>query len=356
MDDANPSPLPSPLPEPKSRVVIKKPPLVWTETQDLLSRIEKKLGGKVVSYYVGPDWQMAQDDVKYFYSHLKNFGWQEKLFFILVSGGGNGMSAWRIASLLSNFCDELVVVLPERAASAATMLSLAADKIIMTPLAYLTAVDTSLFHPLNPKDNTNRPVSVELDEVQRAVNILIQNQKPKGDRSEAYRNIFNYIHPVAFGAMERSANLSEMLCRDILELRKKNPLDEKTKKAVIERLNTGYPAHGYPIPRHRARELGLSIAYSDQELDGLLWNLINTYRFLTEPVRTDLGPASIHTETVAKLIESVNSRFILDNINERRLDSIIKGWSTFKDEFRWISFFEKEEAGQKKILQSFLAF
>ena len=37
------------------------------------------------------------------------------------------------------------------AASAATMLSLAADELIMTPLAYLTAVDTSLFTRSTPQ-------------------------------------------------------------------------------------------------------------------------------------------------------------------------------------------------------------
>lgn len=335
---------------------IKRPPLVWEKTQNLLGRIESKLGGKILSYYVAPSWQIAQDDVKYFYSHLKKFGRQKKFFFIIVSGGGNGMSAWRIASLLSDFCDELTVVLPEVAASAATMLSLAADEIIMTPLAYLTAVDTSLFHPLNPKDNSNRPVSVELDEIRRSVNILIQNQKEGGDRSEAYRNIFNYIHPVAFGAMERSANLSEMLCDNILDLRKKNIIDPEKKKVIVDKLNSGYPAHGYPIPRHKARELGLNVVYSDNELDDLLWNLINTYRFLTESVRTDLNDSSIHTETTIKLIESINSRFVVDNIVERRLDPIIKGWSTFKDEFRWISLFEKEENGKKQLMQSFLEF
>lgn len=342
--------------ESKPKVIIRKPPLVWKETQELLTKIESKLGGKILSYYVAPDWQMAQDDVKYFYSHLKTFGHQKKLFFILVSGGGNGMSAWRVASLLSNFCDELTVVLPEVAASAATMLSLAADEIIMTPLAYLTAVDTSLFHPLNPKDNNNRPVLVELDEIKRSLNILIENQKEGGDRSEAYRNIFNYVHPVAFGAMERSANLSEMLCGDILGLRKKNLLGDEAKKAIVNKLNSGYPAHGYPIPRHKAKELGLNVIYSDKELDDLLWSLINTYRFLTEPARTDLNDSSVHTETIIKLIESVNSRFVVNSTVERRLDPIIKGWSTFKDEFRWISLFEKEEAGKKQLMQSFLEF
>ena len=346
---------PAPKPEPKS-IPIKKPPLVWKETQGLLEKIEKKLSGKVVNYYVVPGFQIAQDDVKYFYSHLKKVGYQEKLFFVLVSGGGNGMAAWRIASLLSNFCGELVVVLPEIAASAATMLTLAADEIIMTPLAYLTAVDTSIFHPLNPKDERNRPVSVGLDEVKRSIEVLIKNQKSGGDKSEAYKTIFNYIHPVAFGAMERSTNLSEMICNDIMSLRRKDKLTEAQRKKIIKKLNTEYPAHTYPIPRDKAREIGLKISNSDEELDDLLWSLINTYRFMTDRIRTDLSASHIHTTEFIKVIESLNSRFVVSHTVERKLDPIIKGWSTFKDEFKWISFFEKEEKGEKKLIQSYLEF
>lgn len=352
-----PSPTPASPTEPaKPKTAIKNPPIIWKETQEILAAIETKLGGKVVSYYVSSGWRMVQDDVKYFYSHLKHIGHQKKLYFILISPGGDGMSAWRTASLLRNFCDELVIVLPEMAASAATMLSLAGDELIMTPLAYLTAVDTSLFHPLNPRNSKNEPVSVELDEVRRSIKFLTENSKDGADPSEIYKTIFTYIHPVALGAVERSTNLSEMLCLDIMELRKVNPLPPEAKSRIINKLNTGYPAHGYPIPRHKARELGLTVNDSDNELDNLLWSLINTYRYLTEPVRTELSESFIHTETVTKVIESLTSRLIVHNILERKLDPIIKGWSTFKDEFKWIALSEKEENGKKSVKLSYLDF
>lgn len=344
----------TPLSTEKQEPVFKKPPIVWKETQQILSMIEKKLGGKVVTYYISPGWQMVQDDVKYFYSHLKNIEHQQKLFFILVSPGGSGMSAWRIASLLSNFCDELCIVLPEMAASAATMLSLAADELIMTPLAYLTAVDTSLYHPLNPRDSKNEPVSVELDEVKRAIKLLSKDKEE--NLSEAYKVVFNYIHPVALGAVERSTNLSEMLCQSIIDLRRKSILSPEVKKRIIDQLNSGYPTHGYPIPRHKAKELGLNVRDTDKELDDYLWILINTYRFMTEPARTDINQSSIHTETFTKVIESLGSRLVVHHTVERRLDPIIKGWSTFKDEFHWISIFEKEENGENKIKMSYLDF
>ena len=346
----------SPPPPSKKPTEIKHPPLVYDKTQGLLAEIEKKLGGRVVSYYIHPGGGMVQDDVKYFYSHLKNIGRQEKLYFILVSSGGDGQSAWRIASLLNSFCNELIIVLPEMAASAATILSLAADELIMTPLAYLTAVDTSLYHPLNPRDNKNNSVPVGLDEVKRAIKMLTENVKEETSLHEIYKTIFSYIHPVALGAVERSTNLSEMLCRNIIELRKKNKVAPELVTEIIRRLNSSYPSHTYPIPRHKARELGLTVTDSDKELDNLLWQLANTYRFMAEPARTDYSETYYRSEVTPKFIESLGSRIFLSNVIEKRLDSIIKGWFILRDEFRWISAFEKEENGKKEFKLSYLDF
>ena len=351
MEQTNPTPNPAAT-SPQSAIKIKSPPLVWNETQEVLRKIEQKLQGRVVTYFTAAGWSIVGDDVKYFYSHLKNIGFQEKLYFILISSGGDGTSAYRIAALLKEFCKELVIVLPERAASAATMLSLAGDAVLMTPLAYLTAVDTSLMHPLNPKDKTNSPIRVELEEVKRAVKRLSEGENP--NTLEVYKTLFNYVHPVALGAMERSTNLSEMVCRDIMELRRNVPYSDDVKNKLIDKLNTWYPMHGYPIPRDKAKELGIPIIASDSELDALLWDLMNNYIYFTEPVRTDLSDSFLHTETMTKIIESTGTRLFMRNTLERKLDPIIKGWSVFKDEFKWMWAYEKEENGQKQVKVSYL--
>lgn len=345
-------PPPSPQPVIKSgKPQFKSPPIMWEQTQDVLSKMETKLGGKVISYFTSNS--IVSDDVKYFHAHLKNIGFQDRLFFVVVSPGGDGMSAYRIAYLLRNYCRELVLVLPEKAASAATMLCLAADGLMMSPLAYLTAVDTSMVHPLNPKGSDNKPVRVELEEVRRAVSVLANDSKQ--DSAEVYKAIFNYIHPVAFGSMERSANLSEMLCSDILDLRQ-NPLSPEQKKTLVDKLNHDYPAHGYPIIKKKARELGLNVLDTDPELDHLLWEYLNMSRYITEPVRTDFTDSYFHSEKVFTLIESVGRKFVVKDVLERRLDPIIKGWTTTKEESKWYSMYETVENGAKKLNVSLIDF
>ncbi len=59
-----------------------------------------------------------------------------------------------------------MALVPLECASAATMIALGADRILMGPTAYLTAVDTSLNHALSPVDRDNDRVSVSLNELQ----------------------------------------------------------------------------------------------------------------------------------------------------------------------------------------------
>ena len=61
------------------------------------------------------------------------------------------------------YCDELIVVIPHKAHSAGTIISLGANEIIMTKQATLSPIDPSLNTSLNPKINevATYPVSVE---------------------------------------------------------------------------------------------------------------------------------------------------------------------------------------------------
>ena len=74
-----------------------------------------------------------------------------------------------MVNLLRQYTKHLTVLVPFECQSAATMLALGADRILMGPIAHLSAVDTSLTHDLSPIDRDNDRVSVSQDELQRVV-------------------------------------------------------------------------------------------------------------------------------------------------------------------------------------------
>ena len=70
-------------------------------------------------------------------------------------------------NLIRIFCDELEVLVPMKALSAGTLISIGADRIVMTKQAALGPIDPSVNHPLNPQVSIDGrppklvPVSVE---------------------------------------------------------------------------------------------------------------------------------------------------------------------------------------------------
>ncbi len=174
-------------------------------------------------------------DVVAMYHVLQRLGEHEVIYLFLKSSGGSGQVSLRLVNLLRQHCRRLVALVPLECASAATMVALGADQILMGPTAYLTAVDTSLNHSLSPVDRDNDRVGVSLDELQRVIRLWRDQQ---GEVPEnAYKSLFQYVHPLVIGAVDRAESLSIMLCRELLAY---HVADEAKAEAIAGALNGKY--------------------------------------------------------------------------------------------------------------------
>jgi len=108
----------------------------------------------------------------------------------ILLNGGSGIASLKIVSILRNHCDELIALVPANCASAATMMALGANKILMGPLGYLTSVDTSLRHELSPVTNTNDQANVSMDELSRVVKLWKNNERPNDENP--YKELYKY--------------------------------------------------------------------------------------------------------------------------------------------------------------------
>ena len=187
----------------------KQPPILFDKTQKIIKDLTAKLGGTLVTYFNNPRGAVCHDDVLALFELLEKIGRQKTIYLFIKSSGGNGQASLRIVNLLRQYCDEIVAVIPLECASAATMITLGANEIHMGPMAYLTSVDTSLTHSLSPIDRDNDRVSVSLDELNRVVRLW---QAQKADSNEnPYQQLFQHVHPLVIGAVDRAESLSIML-------------------------------------------------------------------------------------------------------------------------------------------------
>src|SRR4030042_3001526 len=115
-------------------------------TQEIIKKIEEKRSSKVITYITsdrqGPvNARVAMDIIPIISNQLRKIGKTEKIDLILYSAGGDTLVPWRLVSMIREYCDKFSVIIPYKAPSAATMITLGADEIVMTDLSELSPID-----------------------------------------------------------------------------------------------------------------------------------------------------------------------------------------------------------------------
>jgi len=307
----------------RRRPRIKTPPILYDKTQAVLTRVQRRVQGTLLSYWTSPSGSVCDNDVMALHEILRSIGPQEHITLLVKSDGGSGMASLRLVHLLRRYAPRLTVVAPLNCASAATMLALGADTIQMGPLSYLTAVDTSLEHDLSPLDHTNNLVPVSNDEVDRVIRLWKEHTARDGV-VHPHQELYKYLHPLVIGALDRASSLSLMLCREILGYHMK---DMKKAESIARELNSSYPAHQYPITSREARRLGLNVQDLDPALDQVLQELNHLYSEMGQRAITDYDEENHHDNEITNILEGRAAQVLYQ---------VEKDWHYRKEERRWV--------------------
>jgi hypothetical protein len=217
------------------------------------------------------------------------------------------------------------------------MLALGADRILMGPLAHLSAVDTSLTHDLSPIDRDNDRVSVSNDELLRVIRLW--SEQAKDSTANPYEALFPYVHPLVIGAVDRSSALSTRICEEILSYHMED-LDRAREISNI--LNAGYPSHNYPITLREAKRIGLNVESMDDGVNALLFELNEIYSEMGQSATTDYDERNSHDNSILNVLESsgVLIYFQLD-----------KDWHYRSEERRWVALNDKSSWRKAEIVK-----
>lgn len=278
---------------------LKKAPVLVEQTQEMLASISKRLKAPVLSYWISVSGSVCHNDVVAMNEILKGMKKEKTLYIFIKSDGGSGQAALRLVNLLRRKCERLVALVPLNCESAATMLALGADQVQMGPMAFLTAVDTSIVHDMSPIDKDNDRVKVGTNELQRIIALWKKEngRYPKNPYEEVYR----YIHPLVVGAVDRAGSLATMLCNQILSYHIKNPA---VRKRIAHRLNNDYPSHSYPIVLREAQQIGLNAVEMAPELESALMELNEVYSEMGQMCRTDFDEFNHHDNEIVNIVET----------------------------------------------------
>lgn len=327
---------------PDRSIEIRRPPVLFERTLPMIEQIEAALGGVFVSYWNSSNASMRHEDVAALDHIMRRIRERDadrrRVFLFIKSDGGEGTAALRMTNILRHWADQVTALVPLEAASAATMLALGADEIQIGPLGYLSAVDTSIRHALSPIDHLNDKVSVSHDELVRVVRLWSEHGPGQPAESDSAREgnpwakLYDYVHPLVIGSVDRASSLSIKLCTEILSYH----FDDPQAAAEIARaLNSDYPAHGYPITLREAQRIGLPAKPLAPEVDELLIQLGQIYAEMGQRADTDFDHRNYHSNEIRKIIETRGLQLHYQVDMDWHYRETERRWTSLNDRSSW---------------------
>ena len=313
-----------------NKKVIKTPPKLYNETQSLITSISKGLDGDFISYWTSANSRINGDDTVPFYEIFKSRKTKNTLYLFLKSDGGSGEGSLRIVNLLRKYYKKIITLVPLDCASAATMLALGADIIKMGPLAYLSAIDTSITHDLSPVDKDNDRVSVSQNELSRVIKLWNTNKQP-GDKNP-FSDIYSHLHPLVIGSVDRATSLSIKLTTDILSYHMN---DIKHAEKISNILNSNYPSHSYPITIKEALKIGLKVEELDTDLNNKLLELNAFYSEMAQLAYTDFDEKNYHDNEILKVVEGLSLKQFYQKDKDWHYRTEERRWVPLNDNSSW---------------------
>jgi hypothetical protein len=239
-----------------------------------IKRLEQLRASKVLVYF---SYTPLDDSILIpLYKQLKEIGHTPKIDLFLHSYGGSVDTPYKVVMLIREFCDEFAVIVPFAAKSAASMLVLGSDEVVMGPISELGPIDPLVKHPIY-KDLLVPVQAVWhcLDYLQRSI---ITSNDPE-IASFMVTPLLNKLDPWLIGDYEKTIKASSQYAETLLSRYMLNDSPEKV-KTVTQALTEGYYSHGYPICRREAKELGLKVTEAQGELWDVIWELYLGYEEL----------------------------------------------------------------------------
>lgn len=284
---------------------------MYSDRIELYSKLEQQFKSKLLVYVTGDkpgmETQIAGDAIDFFVNQLDSIGVCDRISLFLYTRGGDTAAAWNIINLLKMYCDDLQVIIPYKAHSAGTIISLGANEIVMTKQATLSPIDPSINTALNPigkNNNTSVPVSVEAVKgyLEFAKNEL--NIQDETSLAKIYMKLTESVHPLVLGQVYRSRSQIQMLAERLLPNQVSD--DEKIKK-IVAFLCSESGSHDYTINRREAKNnLGLNVIKPDEEQYRVIKEIYNDiYNELQ--LNRSFNPLEINGEFAIRrsLIESI---------------------------------------------------
>jgi Serine dehydrogenase proteinase len=201
----------------------------------------------------------------------------EELDLVIHSGGGLAHSAYQIVELLRLHTDRLNACVPFWAKSAATLLSIGADKIVLGERAELGPLDVQMYEEkqagrgertsaLNPFKTLEQLQNFSVDALSSAMGFIVDVYGMSYDDSLRHAVSFveattgplvSRLDPEKLGEYNRELSVAVEYGTRLLN--RYSDRDAQGARRLAEHLVFGYPSHEFIIDHRELQDLGLNV-------------------------------------------------------------------------------------------------
>lgn len=246
--------------------------------KDALVQVESVRNSTVIAYVasqnalIGPeDAGMLVDSIEMVLPPNRKL---ERLDLFLHSPGGFLDSAYKLVRICREYSKEFNVIVPLAAKSAATVICLGANEIVMTVFAELGPIDPIVQHPYKPDV---RVPARSIKDFFAFLNSAETENIPVDPQFKTQMS--NLLDPYLIGSYQTALSSSKQIARKLLS---ENALKDKPEMVdpTVRKLTEYYFSHSHVIDRSEARELGLRVvnAESVTGLDDSIRQLLGVYQ------------------------------------------------------------------------------
>lgn len=293
--------------------------------KEAIAQLESVRGSRVLAYVTGDrpptGANIGDDAVRPIFDVLREIGHVERLDLFIYSRGGALEVPWRIASALRQYADTWNILIPFRANSAATLLALGADDIVLGPHGELGPIDPIL----NIQRTFNAPGQSAPTPMQDTVNVedvmaylkFVTEEVGLTDQSalaQALGRLAQRLDAVGLGSVYRTRTHIRDVARRMLTS-KASPPTERVMETIVETLAERVYAHGHAIGFGEARDIGLSVTEAAPAAADAMWGLLEVYeqdlklREPLDPATSVAGVDRYAEEVTIAVVESSTTSF-----------------------------------------------
>ncbi len=245
--------------------------------EELEQRRERPLIVYVTSTKPNAEGQIAGDAVHEIELQLEALpSSTEALDLFVVSNGGDPTVAWRIVSLIRERVKQLSVLIPAGAFSAATLIALGADSIVIHANGNLGPVDPQIrARRRGPREGEEAGIEFGAEDLSAFLTYARETVGLTDQQHllQVFSKFCDQVGAVPIGVAARSAQLSLALAEQLLMMHMSEGRSEQRAKTIAEKLSREFYHHGYALSRREAKQIGLPVEDPDPIIDDLIWKL-----------------------------------------------------------------------------------